>query len=247
MQPVAAEDLVAAGANWPGPTAQDWALGSADSVPLAPALAGAPRSPVRHSAAQRTGKHALDLALAALLLLLLAPFLAALTLAVRLASPGPALFRQRRIGLDGVPFDIFKFRTMVLHAEPAGSLTQAIPGDPRVTRLGAFLRRTSLDELPQLLNVLRGEMSLVGPRPHAVFHHEQYRRLIQAYMERHRMKPGITGWAQVNGWRGPTDTLEKMQKRIEFDLHYIERWSLRLDLLILWLTLWRGFFHPNAC
>jgi putative colanic acid biosynthesis UDP-glucose lipid carrier transferase len=209
----------------------------------------AARQPVlaKRSDAHRAGKHVLDLALAALLLVVLAPFLAALALAVKLVSPGPVLFRQRRIGLDGVPFDIFKFRSMVVHVEAGGALTQASPEDPRVTRLGAFLRRTSLDELPQLLNVLRGEMSLVGPRPHAVFHHEHYRLLIQAYMERHRVKPGITGWAQVNGWRGPTDTLDKMQKRIEFDLHYIEGWSLRFDLRILWLTLWRGFIHPNAC
>jgi putative colanic acid biosynthesis UDP-glucose lipid carrier transferase len=217
--------------------------------PIAAGDLAAARQPVlaNHSDARRARKHVLDLALAALLLVVLAPFLAALALAVKLASPGPVLFRQRRIGLDGVPFDIFKFRSMVVHAEPGGALTQASPADPRVTRFGAFLRRTSLDELPQLLNVLRGEMSLVGPRPHAVFHHEHYRRLIQAYMERHRMKPGITGWAQVNGWRGPTDTLEKMQKRIEFDLHYIEGWSLLFDLRILWLTLWRGFIHPNAC
>jgi putative colanic acid biosynthesis UDP-glucose lipid carrier transferase len=154
---------------------------------------------------------------------------------VKRSSPGPVIFQQRRYGLDGRPIIVFKFRTMTV-AEDGDKVVQATRNDPRVTPLGSWLRRTSLDELPQLFNVLRGNMSLVGPRPHAVAHNELYRRLIKGYMVRHKVKPGITGWAQVNGCRGETDSVDKMKKRIEFDLEYLRRWSLGFDLLILFKT-----------
>jgi putative colanic acid biosynthesis UDP-glucose lipid carrier transferase len=213
--------------------------------------------PVRLTGRQAAAKRAFDVLLGTVALSLSAPAWLLAAGLVRATSPGPVLFRQRRVGRHGRPFTLLKFRTMVADAEDrlaevrhrneADGPLFKLRDDPRVTWTGRLLRRASLDELPQLVNVVRGDMSLVGPRPHAVFHHEHYRRLIQSYMKRHRVKPGITGWAQVNGWRGPTDTLEKMQRRIEFDLHYIENWSLGLDLRILWLTLWRGFWDPNGC
>jgi putative colanic acid biosynthesis UDP-glucose lipid carrier transferase len=167
-------------------------------------------------------------------------------LAVRLTSPGPVLFRQKRYGRNGRVFEILKFRTMRAGSDEAEPFVQARRGDPRTTPLGRILRRTSLDELPQLLNVLRGEMSIVGPRPHAVPHSEAMAPLIEAYPSRHRVKPGITGWAQVSGFRGETDTIEKMERRLEHDLHYIETWSLLLDLRIILRTLLVGFRDPNA-
>jgi putative colanic acid biosynthesis UDP-glucose lipid carrier transferase len=145
------------------------------------------------------------------------------------------LFKQRRYGLDGKEILVYKFRTMSV-CEDGERIAQARPNDPRVTRFGAFLRKTSLDELPQFINVLEGTMSIVGPRPHAVAHNEQYRRLVEGYMIRHKVKPGITGWAQVNGFRGETETLEKMKKRIEYDLDYLNHWSLSLDLWIIFKT-----------
>jgi putative colanic acid biosynthesis UDP-glucose lipid carrier transferase len=162
--------------------------------------------------------------------------------------PGSVSFRQKHHGWDGKPLKIYKFRTMVLHTEPAGCVTQCQRYDVRVTRLGAFLRRTSLDELPQFINVLQGRMSIVGPRPHAMEHNEQFKELIDAYMQRHKVKSGITGWAQVNGWHGETDCLEKMQKHVEveYDLQYISNCSLWFDLKIIFLTLFRGFVHKNA-
>lgn len=178
------------------------------------------------------------LAIAAIPMLLIAA-------AVKLTSPGAAIFKQRRYGLNGEVVEVWKFRTMSV-CENDGEIPQATRGDPRITPLGKFLRRTSLDELPQLINVLQGRMSLVGPRPHAVAHNEQYRKLIHGYMLRHKVKPGITGWAQVNGWRGETDTLDKMEKRVECDLEYIRNWSLWLDIQILWLTVFRGFSGKNA-
>ena len=187
-----------------------------------------------------------DRLLAALILLLVSPLMLLIALAVKLSSPGPVFFRQQRLGWDGRPFRIYKFRSMVVHEEPAGQVVQASRQDARLTRVGAFLRRTSLDELPQFINVLQGKMSIVGPRPHALAHNDQYKGMIEGYMLRHKVKPGITGWAQVNGWRGETDTLEKMQKRIEYDLYYIEHWSLAFDLKIIFLTLFRGFVHKNA-
>jgi putative colanic acid biosynthesis UDP-glucose lipid carrier transferase len=144
-------------------------------------------------------------------------------------------FRQRRYGLNGEELRVLKYRTMSV-MEDGESIVQATKGDSRVTPFGALLRRTSLDELPQFIQVLTGEMSIVGPRPHAVAHNEHYRSLIQGYMLRHKVKPGITGWAQVNGWRGETDTLEKMEKRIEYDLAYIRDWALGFDLKIIYLT-----------
>jgi Undecaprenyl-phosphate glucose phosphotransferase len=184
---------------------------------------------------------------AALLLVVLSPVMLLIALAVRLDSAGPILFRQTRYGFNNEEFTVFKFRTMRIdRADPTAPLQQARRDDPRITRIGKFLRRSSLDELPQLLNVLKGEMSLVGPRPHAVAHNEQYGRIIDEYFSRHRVKPGITGWAQVNGLRGETDTPEKMRKRVEYDVYYIDNWSLLFDMRILFLTLFVGFFHKNA-
>ena len=171
-----------------------------------------------------------------------------IAVAVQLDSAGPILFRQERYGFNNRTIQILKFRTM--HAERGESgrdqAIQAKRHDPRLTRVGRWLRRTSLDELPQLLNVLRGEMSIVGPRPHMVAHNDQYAKLIDTYLGRHRVKPGITGWAQVNGLRGATDTIEKMEGRIQHDLYYIENWSLGFDLQILARTLLVGFVHRNA-
>ena len=190
-------------------------------------------------------KRAEDLLLGSLILLLISPALLLIALAVKLSSPGPVIFKQRRYGLNGQVVEIWKFRSMTV-CEDGDHIPQAQKFDARVTPLGAFLRRTSLDELPQFFNVVRGSMSIVGPRPHAVAHNEEYRHLIHGYMLRHKIKPGITGWAQVNGWRGETDTLEKMEKRIEFDLAYMRNWSLWLDLKIIWLTIWKGFSGKNA-
>ncbi len=186
-----------------------------------------------------------DMVLACIALLLVAIPLIVIAIGVKLSSPGPILFRQHRYGLRGNKIEVWKFRSMTV-LENSDDVAQAKRNDPRVTRFGAFLRRTSLDELPQLFNVLQGRMSLVGPRPHAVIHNEQYRKLIDRYMLRHKVKPGITGWAQVNGWRGETDSLDKMQKRVEYDLAYIHNWSLWLDVKILFLTAFRAFNDKNA-
>lgn len=190
-------------------------------------------------------KRAEDVLLSSLILVLISPLLLAIALAVKITSRGPVLYKQRRYGLDGCRIRVYKFRTMTV-CEDDAQVTQASRADARITRLGAFLRRTSLDELPQFFNVLQGRMSIVGPRPHAVTHNEQYRRLIKGYMLRHKVRPGITGLAQVNGFRGETDTLEKMRKRVEYDLNYIRNWSLILDLKIIGLTVLRGFTHKNA-
>lgn len=187
-----------------------------------------------------------DRVLALLILLLISPLLLVVAIGVKLSSPGPVFFRQRRNGWGGKPIHVLKFRSMVVHQEAAGTVTQASKQDTRITSFGAFLRRSSLDELPQFWNVLTGEMSIVGPRPHAVAHNDKYKVLVDDYMLRHRVKPGITGWAQINGYRGETDTLDKMQKRVEYDLYYIEHWSLWLDLKIIFLTICRGFRDPNA-
>jgi putative colanic acid biosynthesis UDP-glucose lipid carrier transferase len=173
-----------------------------------------------------------DYVLATLILLLLAPLLLAVAVGVKLSSPGPVIFKQRRYGLDGREILVYKFRSMTT-LDDGDQIRQATRGDSRVTIFGAFLRRTSMDELPQFLNVLQGRMSIVGPRPHAVAHNETYRKLIKGYMIRHKVKPGITGWAQVNGYRGETETVDKMQKRIEYDLDYLRNWSLSLDLWII--------------
>ena len=188
-----------------------------------------------------------DLLLGGLFLVLAAPLMLLIAIGVRLESRGPVLFRQRRIGWSGRGFVIYKFRTMRLHDEPvSGRLDQARRDDPRITRFGRFLRRTSLDELPQLINVLQGRMSLVGPRPHAVEHHHLYIDQVPSYAARHKVKPGITGYAQVSGYRGETDTPDKMQRRVEYDMLYIQKWSLALDMKILFLTLLKGFAHKNA-
>ena len=187
-----------------------------------------------------------DWVLAAVILLLISPLLLAIALGVKLSSPGPVLFKQRRNGCDGKPIKVYKFRTMVVHREADGVVTQATCDDSRVTPFGAFLRRTSLDELPQFFNVLQGHMSIVGPRPHALEHNEYYKHRVESYMWRHRVKPGITGWAQVHGYRGATDTLDKMESRVEHDLWYIDNWSLWLDLKIIVLTLFRVLGDRNA-
>jgi putative colanic acid biosynthesis UDP-glucose lipid carrier transferase len=203
-----------------------------------------------------TIKRAMDLAGSLVGLALLAPVLATVALLVRLSSPGPIFFRQLRLGQGGRPFYVLKFRTMVADAEmrlkdleaknEAGGVLFKIKDDPRVTPIGRFLRRTSLDELPQLINVVEGSMSLVGPRPHASAHNEHYRKLIRGYMLRHKVKPGITGLAQVNGCRGETRTVEKMRRRIELDHQYIREWSFTLDLRILLKTLRVAWRQPEA-
>jgi putative colanic acid biosynthesis UDP-glucose lipid carrier transferase len=190
-------------------------------------------------------KRALDLVVAGGVVSFGWPLFAAIAGAVKLSSKGPVLFAQRRYGRDGQEIRVFKFRSMRVE-EDGAVVRQAVRGDPRITPVGAFLRRSSLDELPQFFNVLRGEMSVVGPRPHAVSHNEQYRMQILEYMLRHKVKPGITGWAQVNGWRGETDTLTKMIERVAHDLHYIRNYSFGLDLKILLLTVFGRKTRLNA-
>jgi len=181
-------------------------------------------------------KRASDIALATAALVLILPAMLAIAAGIKLTSPGPVLFTQRRYGLDGREIIVYKFRTMTV-LEDGNVVRQATRDDRRVTPFGAFLRKYSLDELPQFVNVLQGRMSVVGPRPHAVAHNEMYRKLITGYMIRHKVKPGITGWAQVNGLRGETDTLDKMRARIEYDLSYLRNWSLQLDLQIVLKTI----------
>ncbi|NIM40965.1 MAG: undecaprenyl-phosphate glucose phosphotransferase [Hydrogenophaga sp.] len=190
-------------------------------------------------------KRGSDIVLASLLLVLLAPVLIAIAVLVKATSPGPVIFKQRRYGQSGEQIVVYKFRSMTV-AEDGALVTQARRNDQRITPLGAVLRRTSLDELPQFINVLQGRMSIVGPRPHAVAHNELYRKLIKGYMVRHKVKPGITGWAQVNGYRGETDTLEKMEGRIALDLDYLRNWSLKLDLLIILKTIRLVFKDQQA-
>ncbi|WP_449769815.1 undecaprenyl-phosphate glucose phosphotransferase [Klebsiella pneumoniae] len=186
-----------------------------------------------------------DIIVSTVILLLISPVLLIISVAVKFSSPGPVLFRQLRYGMDGKPIRVWKFRSMRV-MENDENVAQATKNDIRVTKVGKFLRSTSLDELPQFFNVWCGQMSVVGPRPHAVAHNEQYRALIQGYMLRHKVKPGITGLAQINGWRGETDTLEKMEKRIEYDLLYIRGWSIWLDLKIIFLTVFKGFINKSA-
>ena len=187
-----------------------------------------------------------DYVIAALALVIAAPVMALIAIAIKLDSPGPVFFKQRRHGLNRRVIEVLKFRSMTV-MENGGEIKQAQRGgDARITRVGDFLRRTSLDELPQLLNVLRGEMSLIGPRPHALVHDDHYGEMVERYANRHQVKPGMTGWAQVNGFRGPTETADKMEKRVEYDLAYIDRWSLWFDLQILAMTVFVGFRHKNA-
>lgn len=186
-----------------------------------------------------------DIIVSTLIITLISPILLAIAIAIKLSSKGPVIFKQRRYGINGEEITVLKFRSMTV-CDDGNEITQAQKNDTRITKIGAFLRRTSLDELPQFFNVIAGNMSIVGPRPHACAHNEQYRKLIPKYMLRHLVKPGITGWAQIHGWRGETDTLEKMEKRVEFDLHYIDNWSVWLDLKIILLTFIKGFINKNA-
>jgi len=190
-------------------------------------------------------KRASDIVLALIIQLMLSPLMLLIAMAVKMSSPGPVIFRQRRYGLYGEQIYVYKFRSMTV-TEDGANVVQAKKGDQRVTKVGAFLRKTSLDELPQFINVLQGRMSIVGPRPHAVAHNEQYRKLIKGYMLRHKAKPGITGWAQVNGMRGETDTLDKMEARIRYDLDYLRSWSLWLDLWIIIKTVKVVLARENA-
>lgn len=187
-----------------------------------------------------------DRILSAILLLIFMPVLLCVAMAIKLESKGPVFFKQKRYGYNNQIFEIYKFRSMYAGEIPPSVTVQASRDDPRITRVGKFIRRTSLDELPQLLNVFLGSMSLVGPRPHAVDHNEEYSELIDGYFARHRVKPGITGWAQVNGFRGETDTLDKMEARVEHDTHYCENWSLFFDFQILAMTAFVGFINKNA-
>ncbi len=186
-----------------------------------------------------------DIVLASVILTLISPLMLVIALGVKFSSPGPIFFKQDRYGLDGRRIKVWKFRSMRTQ-ENGAKVVQATRNDPRVTPFGSFIRRTSLDELPQFINVLQGSMSIVGPRPHAVAHNEQYRSIVSRYMLRHKVKPGITGWAQINGFRGETDTLEKMEKRVEFDLDYIHQWSLWMDIKIVFLTIFKGFVGKTA-
>jgi len=200
-------------------------------------------SPIKGLA--RLAKWLEDKVLATLILIVISPLLLLIAIGVKLSSPGPVIFKQRRHGVNGKPMKIYKFRSMVVHEETA-SISQATKQDIRITPFGSFLRRSSLDELPQFFNVLQGRMSIVGPRPHALAHNQEYKELIDSYMRRHQVKPGITGWAQINGFRGETDTLEKMEMRVEADLYYINNWSIWFDLKIIFLTVFKGFFGKNA-
>lgn len=186
-----------------------------------------------------------DIVLSSLALLMLSLPMLVIALMIKLTSKGPVVFKQDRYGMNGRKIKVWKFRTMQV-MENSTQVKQACKNDPRITKVGAFLRRTSLDELPQFINSLKGDMSVIGPRPHAVSHNEEYRKLVNFYMLRHKVKPGITGWAQVNGWRGETDTVDKMKKRIEFDLEYIRNWSLWLDFKIIIFTILRSFTDKNA-
>ncbi len=227
--------------------------------PLVPSLAVAPREasllfghPVLTVCRRplgdwaRVAKRIEDLVLSGIGIVLVSPVLLAVAVLVKLDSPGPILFRQLRLGFNNNVITVYKFRSMTDQPASDGEVVQAKPGDMRVTRVGRIIRRTSLDELPQLFNVLRGDMSLVGPRPHALAHNDQYAALIDGYLGRHRVQPGMTGWAQVNGLRGETDTLDKMQRRVEHDLAYTDDWSLALDLKILAMTVVTTLFDRNA-
>lgn len=190
-------------------------------------------------------KRTIDIVFSVMILTLIAIPMLIIAAAIKFTSGGPIIFKQRRYGLGGKSIEVWKFRTMTT-AENGAHVKQASKNDPRITPLGGFLRKHSLDELPQFINVLKGDMSIVGPRPHAVAHNEEYRRKVSYYMLRHKVKPGITGWAQINGWRGETDTLEKMQQRVEHDLEYIRRWSPWFDIKIIFLTVIKGFTDDNA-
>jgi len=186
-----------------------------------------------------------DIVLSIIILTLIAPIMLVIALIIKLTSPGPVLFRQTRYGVDGGKIKVWKFRSMTTQ-DNGDHIQQAKKGDARITPFGAFIRKTSLDELPQFFNALKGTMSIVGPRPHAVAHNEEYREKIQGYMLRHKVKPGITGLAQIKGFRGETDTLDKMEGRVHYDLKYIQTWTIGLDLKIIFLTIFKGFVNKNA-
>lgn len=190
-------------------------------------------------------KRAEDLILGSLILLLISPFMLLIAIGVKLTTPGSIIFKQNRYGLKGEVVEVWKFRSMTV-SDNGDTVRQATKNDARITPFGAFLRRNSLDEFPQFFNVLQGRMSIVGPRPHAVSHNEQYRSIIHGYMLRHKVRPGITGWAQINGWRGETDSLDKMQGRVDCDLAYLRNWSLWLDIKIIWMTIFKVFMGINA-
>jgi exopolysaccharide biosynthesis polyprenyl glycosylphosphotransferase len=194
----------------------------------------------------RVLKRGLDIVSALSLSVALFPLLLLIAILIKLDSRGPVFFRQTRHGFNNEPIHVLKFRSMTTFDDAPGPFRQCVRGDPRITRIGRILRRTNIDELPQLFNVLKGDMSMVGPRPHAVAHNEMYEGRIRRLWRRHNVKPGITGWAQVNGLRGETDTIEKMEKRVEYDLHYIANWSLVFDLKIMILTLISKHAYSNA-
>jgi putative colanic acid biosynthesis UDP-glucose lipid carrier transferase len=192
---------------------------------------------------QKITKRMLDLILGSLMLFLFAPLLLTVAVFVKATSPGPILFKQYRVGVDGKKFSVYKFRTMHIHAEKEQIMQQAAKTDSRITPIGAFLRKTSLDEMPQLLNVLKGDMSLVGPRPQNPFYHEKFNAMYERFDD---IKPGITGWAQINNWRGNTDTLSTLENNILYDEYYIENWTLLFDLKIILLTIHNGLVRGNA-
>ncbi|WP_348815927.1 undecaprenyl-phosphate glucose phosphotransferase [Halomonas sp. H10-59] len=198
------------------------------------------------SGLSRIAKRTEDIFLGTIISICIVPLCIVIALLIKTTSTGPVLFKQYRTGSNGRRFKVYKFRTMEVHSETSGVITQAAKNDPRVTKLGRFLRRTSLDELPQFFNVLQGRMSIVGPRPHALEHNDYYKELVESYMRRHKVKPGITGWAQVNGFRGETDTIVKMESRVRYDLWYIDNWNIWLDLKIIFITIFKGFFGKNA-
>jgi len=187
-----------------------------------------------------------DIVLSTFFLILFSPLMLFIAMLIKLTSPGPILFKQKRHGWNGEYFFVYKFRSMYIHDETPGVVTQATIGDKRITTFGGFLRRSSLDELPQFFNVISGSMSIVGPRPHAIEHNEFYKELIPKYMWRHKVKPGITGWAQINGLRGDTSTIDLMKTRVEYDLFYIENWSIWFDLKIIYLTIFSVIRAKNA-
>ena len=187
-----------------------------------------------------------DIIFSLIALIIFAPLMLIIAAAIWIESPGPVIFRQKRYGYNNKIFEIYKFRSMTHNPVQEGKTKQATKDDARVTRVGKFIRKTSLDELPQIFNVLNGSMSLVGPRPHAVDHNEDYAKVIDGYFARHRVKPGITGWAQINGFRGITDTVDKMESRVKYDVYYAENWSLFFDLQILIGTVFVGFISKNA-
>jgi len=211
-------------------------LGSMDTISVF-------ESPI--SGSQEFYKRSFDLIFSLAVLILLSPVLIVIAFMIKATSKGPVLFKQDRYGLDGKPIGVYKFRSMKV-MENSDKVVQATKNDSRITPIGNFLRKTSLDELPQFFNVIKGEMSVVGPRPHAVAHNEEYRKQVDYYMLRHKVKPGITGWAQINGWRGETDTVDKMEKRVEYDLQYIRHWTLWWDIKIVFLTIFKGFISKNA-